>query len=346
MDQINHLYGECDIICCTETWLSPKLSDHLIYLDGKKVYRQDRIGNDVRSRGGGICVYVTDKLSPYCNVRDLSKCTSDFEILLLDILKPGLKYMSIICVYRPPNGKLKPCIDYLKNVIMNCRSEIWIIGDINVDFLDRANVQRTKFQTLFTTFGLKQLIHGITRPSKKSGTCIDWIVTNSIYIKKCGVTNDYISDHCTIYCIRKKSREVHNYVYRTVRDLSKFDENVFSNLLQQSNWDPLRESDDMEFVWDTLYTTIYDILTVMCPFRKYRQREHITPWLTAEIYKAMRERDTFMKLFKQTGHEGYLSMARRYRNHVNGMIRKAKSNYIQRQLNINEKNSKKFWRVK
>ena len=40
-----------------------------------------------------------------------------------------------------------------------------------------------------------------------------------------------------------------------------------------------------------------------------------------------------------------LKLARRYRNHVNGLIRKAKSEYIQQQLTINEKKPKKFWRI-
>ena len=186
-----------------------------MHLDDKKVYIYDRVGNNVKVKGGGICIYLTSKLSAYCTVSGLSKCTADFEVLCLDILKPGLKYMSIICLYRPPNGKIKLCIDYLKNVFINCKNEIWLLGDFNVDFLDRSSAPRTKFQSLFNTHGLKQLIKNITRPSKNSGTCIDWIATNSLYVKQYGVTDDFISDHFTIYCIRKKARETHSKIYRT-----------------------------------------------------------------------------------------------------------------------------------
>ena len=253
--------------------------------------------------------------------------------------------MSIVCLYRPPNGKVKLCIDYLKNVFKNCKSEVWLLGDFNVDFLDRSSVPRTKFQTLFNTHGLKQLIQNITRPSKSSGTCIDWIITNSLYVKNYGVADDFISDHFTIYCIRKKTREMHNYIRRTVRDMSNYDENVFSDILHNLNWDFVRESEDMEYIWSTLYTKIYDILTIMCPYRKYKQHEQVTPWINSRIYKAMRECDAVIKMLKQTGHEEYLKLARRYRNHVNGLICKAKSEYIQRQLTVNEKNPKKFWRI-
>ena len=101
----------------------------------------------------------------------------------------------------------------------------------------------------------------------------------------------------------------------------------------------------MEYIWLELYKRIYDILMIMCPFRKLKQRKHVTPWMTALIYKARRERDTLIKLFKQTRSSLYLVEARRSRNFVNGLMQKAKSDYIQRQLHINDKNPKKFWRI-
>ena len=318
---------DCNIICCTETWLSPTLTDQLVNLPGEKIYRQDRVGKNVKAKGGGVCIYLADKLAAYCApVSNLSKCTSDYEIICLDITKPGLKFMTIICLYRPPTGKIKPCIEYLKTVFLNCKSEIWILGDFNIDFLDRASIPRSNFQSLFTNYGLKQIIHNVTRPTNKSGSCIDWIVTNSPFIEQCGVSDDFISDHFTIYCIRKKNREKHSYVYREVRDLSNFDSEVYSNTLKYLNWDFITESDDVELIWSILYKRIYDILTIMCPFRKYKQREEITPWINPEIYRAIRRRDAFIKLFKQTGHAFHLETARRCRNHVNGLIKKLNQN--------------------
>ena len=127
--------------------------------------------------------------------------------------------------------------------------------------------------------------------------------------------------------------------------MSNFDKNVFSDILQHMNWDFVHDNVDVEYIWTTLYTRLYDTLMIMCPFRKYKQREHVTPWINAVIYKAMRDRDACIKMFKRTGHERYLRVARQHRNHVNGLVRKAKSDYVQRQLIMNEKNPKKFWRV-
>ena len=198
---------------------------------------------------------------------------------------------------------------------------------------------------MFTSHGLKQLIQPVTRPNKKGGTCIDWIVTNSLYVKKHGVTDDYVSDHLTIFCVRKKAREKYNYVYRIVRDLSNFDLQVYRNLLSQTDWTLLLSSDDVEYMWSELYKRMYDVLSIMCPYRRYKQREVVTPWLDATIYKAMRERDAFMSLFRRTGYSLYLEIAHQCRNRVNGLIYKAKSEYIKVQLNQNSRNPKKFWRV-
>ena len=145
---------------------------------------------------------------------NLSLCTSDYEILCIDLMKPGLKFMTIICLYRSPSGKIKPCIEFLKTVFLSCKSEIWLMGDFNVDFLDRAGTSRANFQSLFSNYGLKQVMLSVTRPTNKSGSCIDWIVTNSPFVKTSGVSDDFISDHYTTYCIRKKNREKHVYVYR------------------------------------------------------------------------------------------------------------------------------------
>ena len=88
-----------------------------------------------------------------------------------------------------------------------------------------------------------------------------------------------------------------------------------------------------------------DILTVMSPFKNYRQREKVSPWLSAEIYRAMRECDRLLSLFRVTGCQNYLQLSRIARNRVNQMVHKAKADYIRNQLPENNRNPKKFWRV-
>ena len=115
-------------------------------------------------------------------------------------------------------------------------------------------------------------------------------------------------------------------------------------LLNRLSIDDFVDLDDPNVMWDQLYNYVYEILSVMCPFRKYRQRESPTPWISAEIYRAMGYRDSLVNLFKVTQNSLYMTLAKRQRNIVNSMIESAKRNYILTTLNNNISVPKDFWR--
>ena len=59
----------------------------MIAIDGKSVFRSDR-----SSRGGGVCIYVNNSLSPFCKVDPIScNISPDLEIMSINLKKPGLK---------------------------------------------------------------------------------------------------------------------------------------------------------------------------------------------------------------------------------------------------------------
>ena len=81
------------------------------------------------------------------------------------------------------------------------------------------------------------------------------------------------------------------------------------------------------------------------PYKTYKQREVLTPWMTAEIYSAMRERERLVQNFKYTRSNLDLINLRQHQNLVNTMVENAKKNYIQNTLNQNTRNPKKFWKL-
>ena len=64
-----------------------------------------------------------------------------------------------------------------------------------------------------------------------------------------GVTNDFVSGHTTVFAVRKKTKERTKYVYRTLRDLSNFDLNVFKTLLLQEQWNVFDNTEDVDLLW-------------------------------------------------------------------------------------------------
>ena len=324
----------------------------MLEFPGKTFFRLDRqstLLNGQRKKGGGVCLYIDNKLGKYCKI--IPSCTNSgdhIEILTVSLRKPGLKFMNVSVLYKPPKTTSKTLVDFLKSILsdlMPNNLELWILGDFNTDFLVRDNANTKKITSYFRSVGLSQLVKDITRPGKYKGTCIDWIVTNCPFVLNSGVSNVLISDHLSIYCIRKKKREITRCVYRTVRDVRKYDRNDFVNLLLNSDWDVIRNGQDPNIQWDCLYTIMTSILSIMCPFKRYKQRETVKPWLTPEIYRAIRYRESCLNLFRDTRHQKYYIAACKTRNNINVLTDNAKSNYFRNVLNNNKRNPKKFWRI-
>ena len=161
-----------------------ELSDSLLNFPGKRLFRLDRNTGNGKIRGGGVYIYVSDKLAPYSEI-DLERiCTAkDFEALTVNVDKPNTRFMHISCMYKPPPGNNGICLDFIKKIYRNTRREIWLLGDLNIDFLNRTCDVRLKFINAFKALGIKQLISRVTRPNPRGGTCIDWIPSSLDFIK-------------------------------------------------------------------------------------------------------------------------------------------------------------------
>ena len=235
-------------------------------IPGKKLFRCDR-----NKRGGGVCIYINIKLAPFCEIDKLSTfCTSDLELLTVKVKKPGLKNMIIASLYRPPHGKVQNCIDRLTEILSrreNVKNEFWVLGDYNIDFLQRANPDLLRFSAFLKRFGMSQIITSFTRPGKYRCTCIDWIVTNSPFVAECGVTDIMISDHYAIHCIKKKKKEHVEYVYCYLRNYKHYNVQNFVNLFRQKTNPGFLDIDDPNILWEHIYSTANTILEVMCPYR-------------------------------------------------------------------------------
>ena len=74
-------------------------------------------------------------------------------------------------------------------------------------------------------------ITDITRPNNGGGTCIDLIMTNCVFVAQCGVSDDMVSDHFLIFCIRKKKKEKKVIKTEKVRDLKNYNEKFFLSII-------------------------------------------------------------------------------------------------------------------
>ena len=129
---LEQLYADCDILCCTGTWLDDIIQENLDKTSNMKIFRCDRECGirdcNVHIIGGRVCIYVANKWSDYVSlVKEGTTISKDFEIVSLTIKKPNFK--KIAWVYKPPKGRLDKLYKLLNNLVNNFQAkkyEKWI----------------------------------------------------------------------------------------------------------------------------------------------------------------------------------------------------------------------------
>ena len=112
LKQIELLYGDSDFLFCTETWLDNRYNTPMVSLQNMKILRCDRKSEvnsyNINNSGGGVCIYIGRKYKDHsCIYETGTQVTVDYEILTVLVSKPNFRHMALLCVYKPPKGKLE-----------------------------------------------------------------------------------------------------------------------------------------------------------------------------------------------------------------------------------------------
>ena len=158
------------------------------------------------------------------------KCSSkNIEVQWLSLSIPNIREIIVVNLYRPPQGKVKQFCDYLNislaSLNPNSKKEIYIMGDSNIDCLDKKSDDYKELNSITTSLFFFQFIDKATRYSNKE-KCIDLIFSNSAYINSSGVLDWNYSDHQAIFITRKKKSFRHhkiNFIGRCYKDYNKDD---------------------------------------------------------------------------------------------------------------------------
>lgn len=100
------------IICLSETWLSPSVSDEFIELPGYNIQRCDRIGK----KGGGVAFYSSTSL----NIKVLSMSEGEYsakpEFIIAEVTTCSEKLL-LATMYRPPKVGFLSDFENIHNTI-------------------------------------------------------------------------------------------------------------------------------------------------------------------------------------------------------------------------------------
>ena len=331
------------VIGINETKIDSAVDGSHIAIDEYDVIRKDR-----NSVGGGVALYAHKSV-------DFKRCddliNSDIEAISAKIKIGNYKPFLVTSIYRPPR---KPVayfhdIELLVRDTDNQNIESIIMGDTNCNFMDKSNNDTKNLLKIMNNYNLKQVIHDYTRVTGTTKTCIDHIMTNRPEcVFKSGVINCGISDHDSVYMIKKLRVPAPKLPPRTlsVRNFKKFDLKSFRKELMEVPFDQIKnvtnDANEMWLIWKAFFL---DLLNKHAPITNIKVRNNKLPYVTSELRKLIRQRDYLRAKANKTGSEYIRQAFNHLRSTVNYELHHAKRNYYTCKIEQHKDNLKLTWKV-
>ena len=307
------------ILGISETWLTKALPDNVISLSGFNIYRRDRnyftpTTTQIK-KGGGICLYIRDTLNGTVKeLKDMNVCNTYVECQWLQISFPNQLNIIIGNVYRPPQGNVESYIEYMEGCLENIdyvHSDVFIMGDINIDFSDRNNEAVKDLKEFPSQSGLVNQIKTTTRFSKTKNSCLDHIYTNSNIVNESGTLDVNISDHLPVFVNRKNPNVVYEKTKFIGHSYRRYEKNIFAAELEGANWNVYDAETDPNILYEIFCSNITDTLDTCCPLKNFTVKKYKEPWITNELLELIKDKDLALKKAKRTKIDADWEIAKR-----------------------------------
>lgn len=198
----------------------------------------------------------------------------------------------------------------IKEAITRIKSEnngeYVVIGNFNVD-VSKMNHQAKKLNQMMNNKSLKQIITGPSRVTNRTSSQIDLTYTDMSYIKDSGTVNMNISDHFSIFIIKKKPREKKETKEILARSYKNFDTLKFNDDIQNIDRNYIFSQDDPNEAWGRLHTHIAMVIDAHCQVRKLKVTIDRPNYLNDELLHLMNDRDKAFKKARKTENDQLLS---------------------------------------
>ncbi|CAF0861672.1 unnamed protein product, partial [Brachionus calyciflorus] len=347
---LNHLVDVDEI-------LSSKLFDLVFFCETKlddlipnSFYNHDlyfKIRLDRSRHGGGLVVFIKNSL-----VVTKSILLDKLELIYFQIRLKNQKY-NFVNSYRSPSVNEELFLDKLDDFIhtLNLNEPLFIIGDLNMDCLNNANLKIKDF------IQNNDLINFVTKPTristkfykksnttKKTTTLIDLLLHNGDLVENADVIDCPFSDHN--FVVSKLSINKPTNVMRTIecRNLSTENMEKINNLIDVIDLKQLKNNSNIESKWTFFKNEILKIINDVAPLRKITVKNgHQFPWYDDDLLKLRHLKDSAYKRYIRSN----LSSDKISFDHYNQLFKSTNDKKLIeyfKDKSLNDfRNSKKFW---
>ena len=305
---LNSLDMKFSFLGLTETWLTNDKQEFYDFPGYSCInrFRKDR-------KGGGVTLQVREGL-PYIRRSDLEHFDSELESIFIEVDKTILNTMSnvvIAVVYRMPDSSVdvfnERITDIMNHVIQKENKMIYVMGDLNIDFL-KSDVHKST-NSLIDVLYSYNVFPVITKPSRvteTSATLIDHILTNNFDINAShiqGILCSSISDHYAIFHVAGNVIADDNLTENPIirRDMSHKNIMKFINEMKEIDLQCVFVENDAQSAYSKFHEIVSCKYNVCFPYRKLTKRYHMNkPWLSAALKQSIKEKDINCIFYKRT----------------------------------------------
>ena len=318
----------------SETRFKDIVADSTVTISGYKFVRKDvRYISET-----GIIAYIHQSVN-FQHITLFDK--HDIECIWLEIKLKKTKPILIGFLYRNPDERANwfDRFELMMEEVTMYSNEIILLGDFNIDLLKSQN----KWQSIYESFNLTQILTTPTRVTADSTTLIDHIyVSNVKNIVESSIPVFGLSDHFPICATwSKKGVKIPKCMHKSIsyRSYKNFNEGDFMNELCSTDFSETYQHTEPDASLDAWYNVFLNVLNKHAPIRIKRVKfEDKPPWLTDEINSASSSRD---RLLQQSGKDHNF---KRQRNKVTSMKRLAQKKYFN-DLIKSRSDSKSIWKA-
>ena len=306
-----------DILGITESWMTKHIQDAEISFKGYKIYRRDRIDQ----RGGGILLYVSNKLDSYQLEED-----NISESMWIKIKGQFPHEIIIGICYRSQLATKVEEMNLLRLIKHYSNKSLIVIGDFNYRDIHWPTLQtKGEGQELLDLLDESFLFQHVDKPTR-GRNILDLIISTE---------EDMIDNFYTSNPIANSDHNVLNWTIihdmkkvlsEPRRNYNKGDYKGLNQCLNKEKWDIIFKDIQVEQMWQYLIQKINECQEEFIPyFKDYGKAS--PPWLNKKITKIIKTRNKQWKIFQK--YPSYLneSKYKRIRNKVTTEIRRSKCRF-------------------
>ena len=319
------LQGLIDVLCVSESKLSPKYVQTDLNVNGFKAHRKDR-----KSNSGGLHIWIRADI-PHDREKHLEfSHTAHIENMVISMTIRKEKWL-LVLAYKNPRAPKAVFIDLLckqYNTVIGSYKEIVLLGDVNIDMQKGSDVMS---QGICHVYGVKNIITKPTCFKTESGTLIDPIIVlnNNRFHKPINTICGFSDWHNMVCCTTKLAVPPSKPRKIQYRSYKHFNEDKFMNDVSNIPFSVCNVFDDVDDKYWSVSVLYNDVVNENAPLKQRTLRNDQIPYMHSELRKQMYRRN----MAKNKHLENRKSVVLRYkyvveRNKTTSMRREAIKAYF------------------